>query len=131
MSSAFKTIDDYLLTHNPEVREQLEIIRGAVHSCVPEAQEVISYSMPAFKYKGRVLVYFAGFKRHCSLFPAGSKVLETMSDELSAYRTAKGTLQFQYGKKLPLTLIKKIIRARAKENAELARTKEQLKSNKK
>lgn len=123
MATLFKTIDDYMMTQPIEAREQLEIIRAAIHTAAPGAEEVISYSMPAFKFKGRILVYFAGFKKHCSLFPAGSKVLETMADDLSDYRTTKGTLQFQYGKKLPLPLIKKIVRARAKENAELESSK--------
>ena len=131
MSPAFKTIDDYMMSHSADVREQLEIIRAAVQSVVPQAEEVISYSMPAFKYKGRVLVYFAGFKNHCSLFPAGSKILDLMAEELKDYRSTKGTLQFKYGKKLPLTLIKKIVRARAKENEELERTKTKKKVTKK
>jgi len=71
--------------------------------------------MPAFRYKG-ALVSYAAFKNHCSLFPMQASLIDAMKDELKAYRTSKGTLQFPVDKPLPATLVKKIVKARVAEN---------------
>jgi len=86
-------------------------MRAAIRSAVPrEATEVISYGIPAFKQKG-VLVWFAAFSKHCSLFP-GSSVIETFKNELKNFLTSKGTIKFPLDKPLPLALIKKLVKAR-------------------
>jgi len=79
--------------------------------------QVISYRIPMFKYNG-MLVGYAAFKNHCSLFPTGSGVLDQFEQELKGYRTSKGTIQFPSDKPLPDALVKKIVRARVKENKE-------------
>ena len=76
----------------------------------PEATETISYGMPAFKYKG-VLVWFAAFSNHCSLFPTAS-VVEAFKNELKGFSTSKGTIHFPTDKPLPTALVKKLVRAR-------------------
>jgi len=76
----------------------------------PEATETISYGMPAFKYKG-VLVWFAAFSKHCSLFPTAS-VVEAFKNELKGFSTSKGTIHFPTDKPLPTALVKKLVRAR-------------------
>jgi len=76
----------------------------------PEATETISYGMPAFKYKG-VLVWFAAFSNHCSLFPTAS-VVEAFKNELKAFSTSKGTIHFPTDKPLPTALVKKLVKAR-------------------
>ncbi len=95
----------------------LEKLRQTIRAAAPEAEEVISYKMPAFRYRGR-LVYFAAFKDHYSLFPASSSLLPKMKDELKPYKTSVGTLQFAYDQPLPVALVRKIVKARVKENLE-------------
>ena len=88
------------------------MIRAAVP---PEATEGISYGMPAFRYKG-ALVGYAAFKKHCSFFPMSPAVIEAFAEELKAYRTSKGTIQFAMDKPLPAGLVKKLVKARIAEN---------------
>jgi uncharacterized protein YdhG (YjbR/CyaY superfamily) len=96
-------------------RSALIKMRVASRAAVPaEATETISYRMPAFKHK-QVLVWFAAFANHCSLFPTAS-VLETFRDELKGFTTSKGTVQFPIVKPLPIALIKKLVKARVAEN---------------
>ncbi len=113
-----KTVDDYLAALPTEARTTLEKIRKAIRAAAPKATEVISYQMPMFKHHG-MLVGFAAFKDHCSLFP-GAKPLMTFKDELKDYKTSKGTIRFPIGKPLPATLVKKLVRARVAENEERA-----------
>ena len=90
-------------------------MRAVIRSAVPpEATETISYGIPAFKYKG-VLVWFAAFRDHCSLFPTAS-VVEAFKNELKGFSTSKGTIQFPTDKPLPIALVKKLVRARVTEN---------------
>jgi uncharacterized protein YdhG (YjbR/CyaY superfamily) len=118
MKTDFKNIDEYIYSQTDEVKLILEKIRQIIQSVAPDALEIISYGMPAFKAHGRMLVYFAGFKNHCSLFPANAGLIEEMKDELKNYKTSKGTIQFELNKPLPIALIKKIVKIRAKENLE-------------
>ena len=86
-------------------------IRAAIRAAVPsEASEVISYGMPAFKYK-QVVVWFAAFSDHCSLFPTAA-VIEAFKDELKSFSISKGTIQFPTNKPLPSALVKKMVKAR-------------------
>ena len=113
-----KTVDEYLAAVPEPARGTLKHIRAVIQSLVPsETTEVISYGMPMFKYNG-MLVGYAAFKNHCSLFPTGSGVLDRFEKELTGYRTSKGTIQFPPDKPLPDALLKKIVKARIKENEE-------------
>lgn len=113
-----KTVDEYLAAVPEPARSTLTHIRKVVQSLVPaETTEVISYGIPMFKYNG-MLVGYAAFKKHCSLFPTGSGVLDQFEKELTGYRTSKGTIQFSPDKPLPDALLKKIVKARIKENKE-------------
>lgn len=118
-----KNIDDYLALQPERSMMALEKIRQAVRSVAPTAEEVISYGMPAFKYKGRMLLYFAGFKKHCSLFPGSKAVILKMKKELRSYKTSAGTISFTAEKPLPTALVKKIVRARVKENEDKMKKK--------
>ena len=110
-----KDVDEYLASVREPTRIALIKIRAAIRSAVPrEATETISYGMPAFKYKG-MLVWFAAFSKHCSLFP-GSSVLEAFKNELKGFKTSKGTIQFPIYKPLPTALIKKLVKARVRQN---------------
>jgi uncharacterized protein YdhG (YjbR/CyaY superfamily) len=90
-------------------------MRAAIRSAVPpEATETISYRIPAFKYNG-VLVWFAAFSNHCSLFPTAA-VIEAFKKELKGFSTSKGTIHFPMDKPLPIALIKKMVKARVAQN---------------
>jgi uncharacterized protein YdhG (YjbR/CyaY superfamily) len=105
------TVDEYFARLPEPARGKLTELRAAIRSVVPrEATEVISYSMPAFR-DGGVLVWYAAFRNHVSLFPGGS-VLGTVKDDVSGFVTRKGTIQFPLDKPLPIALIKRIVKAR-------------------
>ena len=110
-AGAPKNVDEYLAGVPEPARSTLNKIRAAIRSAVPpEATETISYGIPAFKYKG-VLVWFAAFSNHCSLFPTPS-VVEAFKDELKHFSTSKGTVHFPTDKPMPVGLIKRMVRAR-------------------
>ena len=110
-----KSIDEYLAGVPEPARSTLNKIRPAIRSVVqPEATETISCGTPAFSYKG-VLVWFAAFSNHCSLFPTAS-VVGAFKNELKGFSTSKGTIQFPTDKPLPTALVKKLVRARVAQN---------------
>jgi uncharacterized protein YdhG (YjbR/CyaY superfamily) len=116
--AAAKTVDDYLDNTPEPARSTLMHIRRVIKSVVPkETTEVISYRIPMFKFNG-MLVGYAAFAKHCSLFPTGSGVIEQFAKELKGYKTSKGTIQFPSDKPLPDALVKKIVKQRVKENRE-------------
>ena len=110
-----KNVAEYLAGIPEPARSTLNKIRAAIRSVVPpEATEIISYRIPAFKYK-RVLVWFAAFSNHCSLFPTAS-VIEAFKNELKGFSTSKGTIQFPTDQPLPIALIKKLVKAQIAQN---------------
>ncbi len=110
-NSAPTAVDEYIAAVAEPARTSLTEMRAAIRSCLPrEATETISYKMPAFRLK-QVLVWFAAFKDHCSLFPTAA-VMEAFKDELAGYSTSKGTVRFPIGKPLPIALIKRLVKAR-------------------
>jgi uncharacterized protein YdhG (YjbR/CyaY superfamily) len=104
-------IDDFLQDIPSPERAELERIRRIVKTTVPDAEETISYAMPAFKYKDKPLVYFNAFKDHMSLFPT-SEPTEVLHDKLKDYKVSKGTIQFTLDNPLPEPLIKEILEVR-------------------
>ena len=110
-----KNTDEYIAMVPEPARSTLKKIRAVIRSVVPrEATEIISYGMPAFKHHG-VLIWFAAFSNHCSLFPTAS-VIEAFKHELKGYSTSKGTIQFPVNKTLPAALVKKLVKARIAQN---------------
>ena len=106
-----KNVDEYIAAAPEPARSRLKEMRAAIRSAAPaEAVEIISYKIPAFKAK-KVLVWYAGFLKHCSLFPTGS-VIEEFRDELAGFTVSKGTVQFPIEEALPTALIKKLVEAR-------------------
>ena len=118
-------IDTYISSFPKETQTYLEQLRATIKKAAPHAEEIISYKMPAYKYKG-VLAYVAGYKNHIGLYALGSPQKE-FKEELLKYKTGKGSIQFPLDKKLPIALITKIIKFRVKEND----IKHELKSKKK
>jgi len=115
MPAAAKNIDEYLAGQAPKTRTALQKLRKIILSVTPDAEEVISYAMPAFKYHG-MLVGFAGWKEHVGFYPWNSRTVAEFKDELKGYETSKGAIQFPLDKPIPVTLVKKIVKARMKEN---------------
>ena len=106
-----KSVDDYLAGVPQPARGTLNKIRATIRSAAaPDATEVISYGIPAFKHKG-VLIWFAAFSNHCSLFPTAA-VIEKFKSELKGFTISKGTIQFPTDKPLPVALVRKMVKAR-------------------
>jgi uncharacterized protein YdhG (YjbR/CyaY superfamily) len=111
-----KNVDEYLAGIPEPAQSTLKHIRAVIRSVVPsETTEVISYGIPMFKYKG-MLVGYAAFAKHCSLFPTGSGVIKKFEKELTDFPTSKGTNRFPVDKPLPAALLKKIVKTRVAEN---------------
>lgn len=103
-------------------QKMLKQIRSIVKKTVPGAEEVISYSIPAFKLNKRILVYFAGWSDHVSVYPV-PKANQALQKEISKYQTGKGTLQFPLDKPLPVKFISKIVKLQMKKNSEATKAK--------
>lgn len=108
------TIDDYIASFPAPIRKLLKDMRKAIKSAAPEAEERISYQMPAFSQNG-ILVYFAAFKNHIGFFPTTSGI-GAFKKELSFYKGGKGSIQFPLDQPLPLTLVRKIVKFKVSEN---------------
>ena len=116
-------IDKYLATVPEDARAALEKLRQIVSAAAPKAVEAIWYQIPTIKLDGRALVGFAAFKNHCSFFPMSMAVMRTYQDEFKSYDTSKGTIRFPLDKPLTAALVKKIVKARIKENEARAKKK--------
>jgi uncharacterized protein YdhG (YjbR/CyaY superfamily) len=116
-----KDIDDYISRFPKDVQVALEKVRAAISKAAPQAEEIISYQMPAFKQNG-MLVYFAGWKTHIGFYPVSSAI-KAFEKELSVYDGAKGTVKFPLDKPMPLGLISKMVKFRVKENQEKSKLK--------
>ena len=115
-----KDIDAYLATVREPARGTLKKLRAAIRAAAPaEATETISYRIPAFRYKG-ILVWFAAFSGHCSLFPTAA-VIRELKDDLKGYPTTKGSIHFPTDKPLPASLVKKIVKMRVAQNESKSR----------
>jgi uncharacterized protein YdhG (YjbR/CyaY superfamily) len=110
-SGAPKNVEEYLAGVPEPARSTLNKVRAAIRMAVPPGTtETISYGIPAFKHNG-VLMWYAAFANHCSLFPTGA-VIEAFKNELKGFSTSKGTIQFSTDKPLPAALVKKLVKAR-------------------
>jgi uncharacterized protein YdhG (YjbR/CyaY superfamily) len=107
-----KTTDEFLAAVTAEQRKALERIRTAIQSVAPNAEECISYGLPAFRLNGKPLVAFGATANHCSFFPMDSTTVEAFADELEDFETSKGTIRFQPDKPLPIALVKKMVKAK-------------------
>jgi uncharacterized protein YdhG (YjbR/CyaY superfamily) len=114
MSGEPKTIDEYLAPLSNEKRAALEKLRRAIKSAAPQAEECISYRIPAFRLGGRLLVAFGAAANHCAFYP-GARPVKAHMDELDAYDTSKGTIRFQADSPLPATLVRKLVKTRIAE----------------
>jgi uncharacterized protein YdhG (YjbR/CyaY superfamily) len=116
----FQSVDEYIATHPEDVRATLQRVRSTIRKAVPGAEEVISYQIPAYKLHARPVLYFAGWKQHYSLYPATDGVVEAFQEELAPYEVGKGTIRFPLSRPVPVRLIERIAKFRAREAAERA-----------
>jgi uncharacterized protein YdhG (YjbR/CyaY superfamily) len=119
--NTYRTIDEYILTFPGKAQEKLREMRAVIKEVAPEAEETISYQMPAFRLKG-ILVYFAAFQHHIGFYPTGG-VLDKFEKEVAPYKRGKGSIQFPMDEPLPLELIRKIVKFWAAENLRKAKEK--------
>lgn len=119
MKTAAKNIDEYISDFSEDIQEKLQLIRNTIRQAAPEAEECINYGIPTFKIHGN-LVHFAAYQTHIGFYPGASGIAE-FKQELSPYKTAKGTVQFALEKPLPLELISDIVIFRLDENLRKAK----------
>lgn len=115
LKAAPQNFDEYLATMPEPAHAALVKMRSAIRSALPaDVTEIISYRIPAFRSDKGVLVWYAGFAEHCSLFPTAA-VVEEFSDKLENFSTSRGTIHFAHGKVLPVGLIRDLVKARVKQ----------------
>ena len=112
----FKSVDEYIAAQPKDVQPILQTVRRAIRKAVPKADEVISYQIAAYKLEGGTVLYFAGWKKHYSLYPANARLVAAFKKELAPYEVNdKGTIRFPLDKPVPVTLIARLAKFRAQE----------------
>jgi uncharacterized protein YdhG (YjbR/CyaY superfamily) len=118
--TGFKSVDEYIASHPEATQTALQQVRSAIRQAVPETQELISYQIAAYKLAGAPLLYFAGWKKHYSLYPVNERLVSHFHDDLSAYEIEKSTIRFPLDQPVPVQLIGRIAKYRARELSEKA-----------
>ncbi len=118
----FKSVDEYIASQPAAMQRVLERVRSAIRKGAPDADEVISYRIPAIKLRGRAVLFFAGWKQHYSLYPAADLVA-AFQDDLAPYEVSKGTIRFPLCEPVPVNLIERIAKFRAGKVAEQEKAK--------
>jgi len=121
--SDLQSVDEYIASQSEAARSVLSRLRQIIRSAVPEAEEVISYKMPAYKLHGRPILFFAIWRDHYSLYPGDGGTVESLKKELVQYEVSKGTIRFPLAKPIPEKLIVRIAKLRAKAIAQRETTK--------
>jgi uncharacterized protein YdhG (YjbR/CyaY superfamily) len=111
----YASVEEYIAATPAAARSKLQSLRKTIRQCAPEAEEVISYNMPAFKWNG-MLVWYGAHTEHIGFYPRSS-VIAAFKDDLAGYKTSKGAIQFPIDKPIPTALVKKIVKFRLAENA--------------
>lgn len=117
----YSNIDEYHAAFAEPQRSMLDRVRAIIHAAAPEAEEVISYNMPAFRQE-KVLVYYAGYAHHIGFYPTSEPII-AFADKIAKYKTSKGAIQFPLDKPLPVSLIKEIVKYRIRQVKESAAAK--------
>ena len=121
--SPFNSVGEYIASQPAAGKRALKRVRSAIRKALPDAEEVISYNIPAYKVHSRAALYFAAWKEHYSLYPAGARVVAAFRDELAPYQISKGTIRFPLSRPVPVKLIARIAKWRAKEMAASTKAK--------
>lgn len=114
------SVDEYISSQPEAVRGVLSRLRDTIRKAVPEAEESISYGIPTYKLGGERVLYFAAWKKHYSLYPITGRVIAALKAELAPYEVDKSTIRFAYTQPVPVKLIRRIAKFRAKEAVERA-----------
>jgi uncharacterized protein YdhG (YjbR/CyaY superfamily) len=114
----FNSVDQYIAAQPETVQSVLGRVRSTIREAMPGAEEAISYKIPVYKLHGAPVIYFAGWKKHYSLYPATEGVVAAFKDSLASYEISKGTIRFPLGEPVPVELIEGIAKLRAREVAE-------------
>ena len=110
-----KDVPSYIAAQSPEAQKTLRKLRGVIRKALPKAEEVISYQIPMYRVDGKMVIFFAGWAKHYSLYPAGTHIAEKLGKALDGYKIAKGTIRFPYDAPMPVKLIETIVRLRLKD----------------
>ena len=110
----FKSVDEYIAAQPG--RKALRQVRSTIRKALPKAEEVISYNIPAYKLHDERVIYFAGWKEHFSLYPAGARLAAAFKKELAPYELRKGTIRFPLSEPVPIKLISRIAKFRERES---------------
>ena len=121
--SSFKSVDDYIAAQPKNVQGVLQRVRSIIRKAVPGAEEMISYGIPAYKLHGAPVLFLAGWRQHYSLYPGTGKFVAAFKDDLARYEVSKGTIRFPLSEPVPVKLIERIAKLRAKEVAGRAKAK--------
>ena len=113
----FKYVEEYITTHPEHVQSILQRVRSTIRKAVPGAEEVISYQIPGYKLPVGPVLSFAGWKQHYSLYGATDRVVAAFKDDLAPYKVSRGTIRFPLSQPVPVKLIERIAKFRAKEAA--------------
>ncbi|MFM9841796.1 MAG: iron chaperone [Dongiaceae bacterium] len=116
-----KSVTDYIAAQPAAARAALKRVRSTIRKAMPGAEEVISYKIPAYELHGRVVIYFAAWKRHYSIYPATDGLADAFKGELAAYEVSKGTIRFPLSEPVPVKLIDRIAKFRVRQAAERSR----------
>ncbi|HET9765665.1 MAG TPA: DUF1801 domain-containing protein [Thermoanaerobaculia bacterium] len=111
----FQSVDEYLAAQPEAAQAILRRIRAAIRKALPDAEEVISYQIPAYKLLGGTVLYFAGWKEHFSLYPVGAELVAAFGDELAPLVVSKGTIRFPLSQPVPVKLVERIAKFRGEE----------------
>ena len=111
----FKTVDEYISAQPETAQVALLLVRSALRKALPGAEEMISYKIPAYGMYGGIVLYFAGWKQHYSLYPAGERLVAAFKDQLASCKVSKGTIRFPLSEPVPVKLIERIAKFRAEE----------------
>lgn len=114
MREKFATVKDYLNSLEPEVRKTIQAVRKSIISSAKGIDEVISYNIPGYKIDGKAVVYIAGFKNHCSLYPMTKNLVNSLGSKLDKFTIKGSTLQYEIGNPLPEKLVKLVVKERIK-----------------
>ena len=115
MKTDIKSVDEYIASQPDGAQSALNRVRSTIRKAVPQAEETISYKMPTYRLHGERILFFAGWKRHYSLYPATKRIVATFKQELRPYEISKGTIRFPLSEPIPAKLIERIVKFRAKE----------------
>ena len=119
----YRSVDEYIAAQPDAARKVLRQVRNIIRKAMPAAEEIISYQIPAYRLHGGVVVYFAGWREHYSLYPLNDPLVAEFKDDLAPYKLSKGTIRFPLSDPVPVKLIERLAKFRARQATEGAKDK--------